>query len=67
MFKCVSIRLHGCYREWKGLARKSINHTSWVAVVTPTDRPYSAHHRCVLERFGELFCCNFGFFHFPLV
>ena len=30
-----------------------VNHTSWVAVVTPTDRPKSVRNRCVIE----LFCC----------
>ena len=27
------------------------NHTSWVAVVTPTDRPKSVRNRCVIEVF----------------
>ena len=30
-----------------------VNHTSWVAVVTQTDRPKSVRNRCVIE----LFCC----------
>ena len=30
-----------------------VNHTSWVAVVTPTDRHKSVRNRCVIE----LFCC----------
>ena len=25
------------------------NHTSWVAIVTPTDRPKSTSNRCVIE------------------
>ena len=29
------------------------NHTSWVAVVAPTDRPKAVRNRCVIE----LFCC----------
>ena len=29
-------------------ARKPVNHTSWVAVVTPTDRPKSVRNRCVI-------------------
>ena len=33
------------------LARKPVNHTSWVAVVTPTDRPKSVRNRCVIELF----------------
>ena len=28
-----------------------VNHTSWVAVVTPTDRPTSVRNRCVIELF----------------
>ena len=32
-----------------------INHTSWVAVVTPTDRPKSVRNRCVIELFVALF------------
>ena len=38
-FKCGSFWLHGCCREWEGWARKPVDHTSWVAVVTQTDRP----------------------------
>ena len=30
---------------------KPVNHTSWVAVVTPTDRPKSVRNRCVIELF----------------
>ena len=32
-------------------ARKPVNHTSLVAVVTPTDRSKSAHNRCIIELF----------------
>ena len=32
-------------------ARKPVNHTSWVAVVTSTDRPKSVRNRCVIELF----------------
>ena len=38
--------------EW---ASKAVNHTSWVAVATPTDRPKSIHNRCVIELFGGVF------------
>ena len=37
------------------LARKPVNHTSWVAVVTPTDRPKSVFNRCLIELFMTLF------------
>ena len=36
-------------------AHKPLNHTSWVAVVTPTDRPKSVRNRCLIERFLTLF------------
>ena len=32
-----------------------VNHTSWVAIVTPTDRPTSVRNRCVIELFCGLF------------
>ena len=34
---------------------KPVNHTSWVAIVTPTDRPKSVRNRCVIELFVALF------------
>ena len=42
-----------------------LDHASWMAVVTPTDRPKSVHNRCVIE----LFCCavcvvTLPFWHF---
>ena len=36
-------------------ARKPVNHTSWVAVVTPTDRLKSVRNRCLIELFVALF------------
>ena len=56
IFKCVSFWLHGCCGEWKGWTRKPVNHTSWVAVVTRTDRPKSVRNRSVIELFGNFFC-----------
>ena len=35
--------------------RKPVNHTSWVAIVTPTDRPKSVRNRCLIELFVALF------------
>ena len=32
-----------------------VKYTSWVAVVTPTDRPTSVRNRCVIELFVALF------------
>ena len=36
-------------------ARKPVNHTSWEAVVTPTDRPKSVRNCCLIELFVALF------------
>ena len=54
-FKYMSFKLHSCCGEWDGLVHKPVNHTSWLAVVTPTDRPKSVCNRCVIE----LFCVAF--------
>ena len=37
-------------------ARKAVNHTSWVALVTPTDRPKSVRNRCLIELFCGVVC-----------
>ena len=37
-------------------ARKPVNHTSWVAVVTPTDRPKSVRNCCLIELFCGVVC-----------
>ena len=34
-------------------ARQPVIHTSWVALVTPTDRPKSVRNRCLIE-----LCCG---------
>ena len=33
-----------------------LNHTSWVTVVTPIDRPKSVRNRYVIEVFGGVVC-----------
>ena len=33
-----------------------VNHTSWVAVVTPIDRPKSVRKRCAIELFCGVVC-----------
>ena len=41
---------------------KPVNHTNWMTVVTPSDRPKSVRNRCVIEIFGDVFvlsCCAF--------
>ena len=54
-------------REVGRLGRKPVNHTSWVAVVTPTDCPKSVSNRCVIENFGTVLCCHFAFLNFLLL
>ena len=53
IFKCVSFWLNGCCGEWEG---GPVNHTSWVAVVTPTDRPKSVRNFCLIELFCGVVC-----------
>ena len=33
-----------------------VNHTSWVAIVTPTNRPKSVRNRCLIEHFCGVVC-----------
>ena len=35
---------------------KPVNHTSWVAIVTPTDRPKSVRNCCLIELFCGVVC-----------
>ena len=45
-------RLHNCCGEWERWDPVNwFNHTSWVAIVTQTDRPKSVRNRCVIEVF----------------
>ena len=39
-----------------GLARKQVNHSSCVAVVTPNDRSKSVGNRCEIELFNGVVC-----------
>ena len=63
---CSCPRLNNCCGEWEG--RHPVNwsnHTSWVAIIAPTDRPKSVCNRYVIEVFLCLFCVVtllFGFF-----
>ena len=43
------------------------NHTSWVAIVTLTDRPKSVRNRCVIEVFGGVFALSRCFLDFTLL
>ena len=51
---CVLLITRLC-GEWEGGAVNQVNHTSWVAVVTPTDRRKSVRNRCLIELFVALF------------
>ena len=48
-------------------ARKPVNHTSWVALVTPTDRPKSVLNRCLIELFVAFFVLSLALLTFLLV
>ena len=43
-------------------SRNRFNHTSWVAIVTLTDRPKSVRNRCVIEVYGCVFVLSRCFF-----
>ena len=43
-----------------------VNHTSWVAVVTPTDRPNSVRNGCVIELFVAFFALLLCPFDIPV-
>ena len=50
---CSCPRLHNCCGEWEGWDPVNwFNHTSLVAIVTPTDRPKSVCNSCVIKVFG---------------
>ena len=42
-------------QELEGWTRKPVNHTSWVAVVTPTVHPKSVRNRCLIKIIGGIF------------
>ena len=42
------------------------NHTSCMAVFTPTDRPKSMLNRCVIEDFGGVFVLSLSFLKFSV-
>ena len=52
MYVLLITRLLWGVERW---ARKPVNHTSCMAVVTPTDRPKSVRNRCLIELFVALF------------
>ena len=47
---------------WKVGPVNRFNHTSWMTVVPPSDRPKLVRNRCVIDFFGDVFvlsCCPF--------
>ena len=52
----LSFWLHGCCGECEGGPVNQVNHTSWVAVVTPTDRPKSVRNCRLIEHFCGVVC-----------
>ena len=69
IFTCVSFLLYSfCgYREGRD-PRNRFNHTSWVAIVTPTDLPNKVCNRCVIEAFGgDLFLLSRFFLDFSVM
>ena len=55
-FYIVNVCPDSCCGKWKSWDPiNRYNHTSWMAIVTPTDRPKSVRNSCVIEIFGR-FC-----------
>ena len=64
-FKGVSFWLHGCCGSGKVGTVNQVNHTSWVVIVTPTDRRKSVRNRCVIELSCGVVCIvTLPFLHF---
>ena len=61
-FKWVSFWLHSFCGLVGRLGSQWFNHTSWVAIVTSTDRPKAVRNRCVIEVFGRVFVLSHCFF-----
>ena len=52
---------------WGGLDRVNrFNHTSWVVIVNPADRPQSVRNGCVIEVSGGVFCVDASLFGFSV-
>ena len=54
----------GLWEGWDPVNR--FNHTSWVAIVTPTDRPKLVRNHCVIEGFGSVFVLSRCFLNFAV-
>ena len=70
ILKRLSFWLQSCCGWWEDCdPLNRFNHSSWVAVVTPTDRPNSVFNRCVIEGFGGVFVlfCHIAFWTLSVV
>ena len=56
IFKRVSFDYTAVAGSGKVGPVNQVNHTRWLAVVTPTDLPKSDHNRCVIELFCGVVC-----------
>ena len=61
IYKCLNV----CPFDYTAVAGSGkvgtvnqVNHTSWVVVVTPTDRPQSVRNRYVIEFLWCCLCCT---------
>ena len=58
----LKLKSNVCCGWWEGWVHVNrLNHTSWMAVITPTDRPKSVRNRCVIEVCGGVFVLSIGF------
>ena len=67
IFICISILIHFLFCHVFTLYdyTSPVNHTSWVAVVTPTDRPKSVRNCCLIELFcGVVYVVTLSLWHF---
>ena len=59
---CVLLITRFFCGKWEGLVPANrFNHTTWMIVVTPTDRHKSVRNRCAIEVFCGVFVLSFGF------
>ena len=64
---CSCPQIHNCCGEWEGWDPVNwFNHSSWVAIVTPTDRHKSVRNRCVIEDLGGVFVLSNCFLDFSV-
>ena len=48
------------------MSTNRFNHSSWIAVATPTDRPKFICKRCVIDVFGGVFVFSLHFLGFSV-